>query len=273
MHSLQRVLTRPRLYLSTAQWLLIEPYIRGRKQDPGRTGRDNRRFVEGVLWILRTGAPWRDLPAYFGRWNSVYQRFRRWCLGGVWAQILRRLTPPPGKREVLLLDSTILRAHQHSTCWRGTHAARAIGRSRGGLSTKLHVIVTPEWPLRAHAIPAGQQADIRSAGALLSRVAASPLAVVADRAYDADAFIEQIRTRKDQAVIPPRRGRIRCRRWSRRRYGMRHGVENYFGRLKHFRRLATRFEKRVPCLRGFLMVAQVAIETGARFEAGPLQCA
>ena len=141
-------------------WLRIEPYISGRRQDPGVTGRDNRRFVEAVLWALRNGAPWRDLPAFFGRWNSVYQRFRRWCLKGVWGRIVRRLTPEPVDGEVLLLDSTILRAHQHSTCWRGTLARRAIGRSRGGLGTKLHVVITPRWHLRGHAVTAGQRADI-----------------------------------------------------------------------------------------------------------------
>src|SRR6478609_6886272 len=189
------MLTRPRLLLSTSHWRKIEPHVSGRKQDPGTTGRDNRRFVEGVLWVLRTGAPWRDLPAYFGRWNSVYQRFRRWCLRGVWARILRRLTPKPSGPEVLLLDSTILRAHQHSACWRGSYAARAMGRSRGGLSTKVHVAVTSGWQLRAHAITAGHRADIRAAPALLRQVSGPVAAVIADRAYDADAFIEQVRAR------------------------------------------------------------------------------
>jgi len=89
--------------------------------------------------------------------------------------------------EVLLLDSTILRAHQHSACWRGSYAARAMGRSRGGLSTKFHVAVTSGWQLRAHAITAGHRADIRAAPALLRQVSGPVAAVIADRAYDADA--------------------------------------------------------------------------------------
>jgi transposase len=261
------VLTRPRLLLSQRQWLRIEPYISGREQDPGATGRDNRRFVEGVLWVLRTGAPWRDLPAYFGRWNSTYQRFRRWCLRGVWWRIVRRLTPEPSKPEVLLLDSTILRAHQHSTCWRGTLARRAIGRSRGGISTKLHVVITPSWDLRGHAITAGQRADINSAPRLLRPARGPVAAVVADRAYDADAFVGDIRRRGAGAVIPPRRGRRAPRRWSRKHYEVRHEVENYFARLKHFRRLASRFEKRVPCFRGFFLAAHAVIEAGAKVGA------
>src|SRR4051812_2377660 len=155
--------SRPRTILSTSDWHRIEPHISGRPNSPGRTGQNNRRFVEGVLWILRTGAPWRDLPRFFGRWNSVYQRFRRWCLRGTWARILRRITPALRTPPTLLLDSTIVRTHQHATCWRGTYATRAIGRSRGGLTTKLHVAVTPAWQLCAHAITPGQASDIAAA--------------------------------------------------------------------------------------------------------------
>jgi transposase len=170
--------------------------------------------------------------------------------------------------EVLLIDSTIVRAHQHSTCWRGSLARRAIGRSRGGLSTKLHVMVTPRWHLRALAITAGQRADIRSAPRLLRQVRGPVAAVVGDRAYDGDTFVTAIRARGARPVVPSRRGRLHPRAWSRKLYEARHGVENDFARLKHFRRLASRFEKRVPCLRGFFLVAQAVMEVGGRVEAG-----
>jgi transposase len=247
--------------LTTFQWQRIEPHISGRVQDPGTTGRNNRRFVEGVLWVLRTGAPWRDLPAFFGHWNSIYQRFRRWCLKGVWARILRRLTPKAEAAETLLIDSTILRAHQHSTCWRGRYGTRAIGRSRGGLSTKIHVAVTPGWRLRAHAITAGQQADIRSAFKLLRQVREPVGEVVGDRAYDSDALRCRIREQHALAVIPPRRHRVHPPRWSPLRYRARHGVENYFARLKHLRRLASRFDKTVGSLRGFFFAANIVLQT------------
>ena len=69
--------------LSDEQWLRIEPHLPGRKTDPGRTGKNNRLFVDAVLWIAKTGAPWRDLPERFGNWNSVFQRYNRWCKRGV----------------------------------------------------------------------------------------------------------------------------------------------------------------------------------------------
>jgi transposase len=104
--------------VSDEQWTAIELLLPGKAGDPGRTGQDNRSFVNAVLWIARTGAPWRDLPDRFGPWNSVYRRFYRWCKSGVWGQVLEALG---GDAELsnLLLDSTIVRAHQHAAGAKG----------------------------------------------------------------------------------------------------------------------------------------------------------
>ena len=104
--------------ISDEQWAAIEPHLPGKAGDPGRTGQDNRLFVNAVFWIARTGAPWRDLPERFGPWNSVYRRFYRWCKRGVWGRVLEALG---GDAELsnLLLDSTIVRAHQHAAGAKG----------------------------------------------------------------------------------------------------------------------------------------------------------
>jgi len=104
--------------LSDGQWLQIEPHLPGRKADPGRTGKNNRLFVDAVLWIAKTGAPWRDLPKRFGNWNSVFQRYNRWCKRDVWQRVLEALGGEPDL-EYLLLDSTIVRAHQHAAGAKG----------------------------------------------------------------------------------------------------------------------------------------------------------
>jgi transposase len=90
-----------RTVLSDEQWARIAPLLPGKEGDPGRSGRDNRLFVEGVLWIVRAGAPWRDLPEQFGKWSSVWQRFRRWAKNGA------------------LIDGTIVKVHRHGTGAKG----------------------------------------------------------------------------------------------------------------------------------------------------------
>ncbi len=102
-----------RLLLRDDQWARIEPLLQGKAGDRGRTGADNRLFVEAVLWIARTGVPWRDLPAEFGTWNSVFRRFSRWADKGVWQKIFATLSQDADFGEVFL-DSTIVRAHQHA---------------------------------------------------------------------------------------------------------------------------------------------------------------
>lgn len=103
----------PRKILRDDQYARIEAMLPGKATDVGVTAKDNRLFVEAVLWIARTGAPWRDLPTSFGPWNSVYKRFSRWSDRGVWHRVFTELAKDADFEEVFL-DSTIVRAHQHA---------------------------------------------------------------------------------------------------------------------------------------------------------------
>lgn len=98
--------------ISDEQWDKIKHLLPGKAGDPGRTAEDNRTFVNAVLWIAKTGVPWRDLPERFGPWNSVFQRFNRWCKRQVWQRLLQAWQDPD--LECLMLDSTVIRAHQHA---------------------------------------------------------------------------------------------------------------------------------------------------------------
>lgn len=98
--------------ISDEQWDKIKALLPGKPGDPGRAAEDNRGFINAVLWIAKTGAPWRDLPERFGEWNSVFQRFNRWSKRGVWGRLLQVWQDPD--MECLMLDSTVIRAHQHA---------------------------------------------------------------------------------------------------------------------------------------------------------------
>ena len=112
--------------LTDAQWQRIELLVPGKKGDRGRHGEDNRRFVDAVLWLARAGAPWRDLPDELGKWNSVFQRFRRWAKKGNWERIFNALVENPDF-EYLIIDSTIVRAHQHAAGAKGGAKMRRSG--------------------------------------------------------------------------------------------------------------------------------------------------
>src|SRR5262249_28955164 len=99
--------------ISDEQWAAIKGVLPGKAGDPGRRAADNRLFVNAVFWIARTGSPWRDLPERFGPWNSAFRRFSRWCKRGVWGRVLESLGNDSELSNVLL-DSTIVRAHQHA---------------------------------------------------------------------------------------------------------------------------------------------------------------
>jgi transposase len=100
------------MILSDDQWARIEPLLSGKAGDRGVTGKNNRLFIEGVLWICRTGAPWRDLPSEFGHWHTVFTRYNRWSKKGQWQAIFEALCEDPDL-EYLMVDGSIARVHQH----------------------------------------------------------------------------------------------------------------------------------------------------------------
>src|SRR5688572_1560299 len=91
-----------RFVLTDAQWAKMEPHCLGKKSDPGRSGGDNRLFVEAVLWIARTGSPWRDLPPLFGKWNTVFKRFRDWVKADVFARLFEACADEPDRESAMV---------------------------------------------------------------------------------------------------------------------------------------------------------------------------
>jgi putative transposase len=116
--------------LTDVQWQRIENLIPGKPGDPGRTGDDNRLFVDAIVWMARTGTPWRDLNPCFGNWNSVWKRFRRWAKASVWERILAALADDPDF-ESIIIDGTIIRAHQHAAGGKGGFKSRRSGGRAG----------------------------------------------------------------------------------------------------------------------------------------------
>jgi transposase len=112
-----------RRVLSDAQWAIIEPFSLGKKSDPGQTGRDPRLFMEAVLWIVRTGAQWRELPEEFGKWNSVFKWFRRWVKADTFYRMFKALSVD-ADLEYAMIDGTIVKVHRSGQGAKGGLSAR-----------------------------------------------------------------------------------------------------------------------------------------------------
>jgi transposase len=112
-----------RLILTDAQWAKMEPHCLGKVGDPGRSGSNNRLFVEAVLWVVRTGSPWRDIPASFGNWSSIYTRFRDWVKADVFKRLFEACSDEPDL-EYAMVDATIVKVHRHGQGAKGGLRAR-----------------------------------------------------------------------------------------------------------------------------------------------------
>lgn len=112
-----------RRVINDAQWAILAPHCLGKSTDPGQTGGDTREFMEAVLWIVRTGAQWRELPAEFGKWNSVFKRFRRWVIADVFYRMFKALTGG-SDFEYTMIDGTIVKVHRSGQGAKGGLFAR-----------------------------------------------------------------------------------------------------------------------------------------------------
>lgn len=241
--------------LTDEQYARIEPLLPGRPGGHGGVARDNRLFVNAVWYVAKTGVPWRDLPERFGKWDTAYHRFNEWCKKGVWQRVLAAVQDPD--LEWLLLDSTVIRAHPHAAGMNTGGDDQALGRSRGGFGTKLHLAVDALGnPVALHLSP-GQDADVTHAGTLLGEM--RPAAVLGDKGYDSDELAAAIEGRGAEVVIPPRKNRVAPREYDEALYEERNKVERCVGLLKQFRRVATRYEKTARNFLGMVTLAAIAV--------------
>jgi transposase len=223
-----------RMGIRDDQWDRIKDILPGRAGHVGVTARNNRLFIDAVLYRYRTGIPWRELPEKYGDFRNVHRRFSRWAEKGIWARLLSVLAQE-ADTEYVMIDSTVVRAHQHSAGAVGRDPnQQAIGRSRGGLS--IHALTDALGnPTRVLLTP-GQAHDLVGSDVLLTDLSAG--AVIAD-----NRVIQPLKQAGIEAVIPPKSKRRTVRNYDRELYKARHLIENFFCKLKHFRAIATRYDK------------------------------
>ncbi|AYA39240.1 IS5 family transposase [Xenorhabdus nematophila] len=196
---------------------------------------------EGILYRMRTGCPWRDVPTEFGKWNTIFKRFNDWSKKAIF-NLLFKLLSENTDTEWLFIDGSIVRTHQHSS-GAASVEDEAIGKSRGGLSTKIHLAVD-SYGLPVHfELSGGQTHDIVHAESVVTHSPSSDF-VIADKGYDSSTFRSCVEKHGAIAVIPYRKNSGRTdKNIDDYLYCHRHLVENAFAKIKHFRAIATRYDK------------------------------
>lgn len=250
-----------RFELTDRQWAQLEPHLPPEKPARGRPNEDHRRLLNGILWVLRTGSPWRDLPRRYGPLGTVTSRFYRWRQAGIWGRLLKALQAEADACgrvdwDLHFVDATVVRAHQHAAGARRPRSAddEALGRSQGGLSTKLHLRVEGNGRPITAVLTAGERHEQIALEAVLDtgaiprrgrgRPRLRPRRVAGDKAYSSPTARARLRRRGILPVIPTKTDQPRQRHFDRDAYRRRNLVERLINKLKQFRRIATRYEKR-----------------------------
>lgn len=237
----------------------------------GRRWADHRQVLNGILWILHTGSPWRDLPAEFGKWQTVYKRFRRWIEEGVWDRMFSRLLHRADAlgqidRTLWCVDGSVVRAHRSASGMlpqsEENDEVNALGRSRGGYSTKLHVMTDGKGTLLAMTATAGQRNESTEFENLLTSCELSfyqrnkrPDALAGDKGYSSKSIRHLIENLEIKPVIPSRSNEAPNENFDSTTYRNRNIVERVIGWLKEARRIATRYDKLVESYLAFVQVA------------------
>ena len=200
-----------------------------------------RKVAEGILYRMRVGCPWRDLPSIFGFWNSVYQQFNRWSSKNKLMKIFKSLVNDPDL-EWEFIDGSIVKAHQHSAGAAGDDN-QGIGKSVAGNTTKIHMAADAcGFPIDFE-ITGGEVHDCKAAPEFFEKLPDADY-MIADKGYDSEELREIIREKSSTPIIP-RKSNSKIGNddmdWG--LYKYRHLVENLFARIKHFRAIATRYDK------------------------------
>ena len=226
-------------YISEDAWSKIFIFLKGCKGIYTGSETHCKKFIEAIYWMSRTGAQWRELHERYGNWNSVYKRFNAWSKKNIWTEFIQFCAKDPDL-EYVMIDTTIVRAHACAAGY-GKQSCEGLGRSNGGFTCKIHAKVDAIGNPLQFIITPGQTSDVTQAKYLLNDVFDAQ--VLADKIYGSKEVRMQIRKQNCTDVIPSRSNSLKPVEYDKHIYKERHAIECFFGKIKYFRRVFSRFDK------------------------------
>ena len=194
------------------------------------------------------------MPGRYGAWSTIYGWFRRWCREGLWGRLLGVLAKG-AKGKLRFVDGAYVRVHQDGAPALEDADDQCVGTSRGGRSSKIHALVDLHGRALKLIITPGNSHDLKPAPELIAGL--TEAIVVADKGYDSNKFREVIVEAGNLSCIPVKKNAKTAHPLNRAHYKKRHRVENFFGRIKRHRRIATRYEKTKDSFEGMILIAAI----------------
>ena len=233
-------MNRDLFWLTDEQFSKIAPHLPTDTRGKARV--DDRRVISGIVHVLKSGGRWIDAPPEYGPKKTLYNRYVRWAEKGVWLALFQALAKAGGPPAQVLIDSSAVKAHRSAAGGKGGEKNQAIGRSRGGRTTKIHALTDAECRPLAFMLTGGQVADCTAGADLIKQLPDCDI-LHADKGYDANAIRRQVEERGAMPNIPPKANRRWKNCFSPFLYRKRNAIERMFCRLKDFRRIATRYDR------------------------------
>jgi transposase len=210
--------------------------------------------LTGILFVLVEGCSWRAINRPGANWNVIYQYYRRWCRDGLWERLWQEVAPAQ-KGQTVYVDSSHVKVHQCGLNPAGGRQNQAVGSTKGGWNSKVHAAVDGAGAPRVLLLSAANEADINHAQEALEDVEMKM--AVLDKGYDCDALRIWLFERGVTPCIPPKSNRLDPLPYRKASYRKRHLVENFFQKIKTFRRVATRYDKLAETYFGWVLIATV----------------
>jgi transposase len=244
-------------YLKEHEWQYIFDYLSKIPRIHIKNREKLQRFVEAIYYVLRSGVQWRLLPKAFGHWRSIHNRFLRWRDKKIWHNLFAIASNDNDLQQVMI-DATVVRSHACASGYKKeANKEQALGRSKGGFTTKIHALVDALGNPVKIVLTEGNRHDINKAEELVEGI--TNAIFIADKGYDSDKFRKLLQENKCITVIPPKKNRKIQYKYDKHIYKERHLVECFFSKLKQYRRVFSRFDKMKSTFQCFIDIASTLI--------------